>query len=178
MQQLDPKAVWLFFFSFIMRWVIVFAGLGFYFSLALSPLADVTDSELSLSTIFLNLFGWIFGLIILLLLISWFWAKLSYRYYRYELKEEGFRKESGVIYKKYVTIPYDRIQNVDINRGILARLLGLSDLNIQTAGAGVATPRFGGAGAEGRLPGLSMQAAEQVRDELINRARRSKNQGL
>ena len=126
----------------------------------------------------MNLFGWIFVLIVFLLLISWIWAKLSYKFYRYELKEEGFRKESGVIYKKSVTIPYDRIQNVDINRGILARLLGLSDLNIQTAGAGVVTPRFGGPGAEGRLPGLSMQVAEQVRDELINRARRSKNQGL
>ena len=79
-----------------------------------------------------------------------------------------------------MTIPYDRIQNVDIYRGILARLLGLSDLNIQTAGMSAIINRYGvsGGGAEGRLPALSREVAEQLRDELIQRARQSKNQGL
>ena len=85
-----------------------------------------------------------------------------------------------MIYKKYVTIPYDRIQNVDIHRGILARLLGLSDLNIQTAGFSATVGRYGvgGASAEGRLPGTSREVSEQLRDELIQRSRQSKNQGL
>ncbi len=108
----------------------------------------------------------------LLLILSYIWARLSYRFYRYELRDNGFRKESGVIYKSYVTIPYDRIQNVDVYRGILARMLGLSDLHIQTAGAGTML-------GEGRLPGLSHEVAEQLRDELINRSRASRTgQGL
>ena len=114
-------------------------------------------------------------------LVSCFvWAKLTYHFYRYELLDTGFRKESGVIYKKYVTIPYGRIQNVDINRGILARILGLSDLNIQTAGASATVSRYGlmGAGGEGRLPAVSMATGEQLRDELIQRTLQSKNQGL
>lgn len=114
-----------------------------------------------------------FGILVFVsLILAFIWSKLTYRFYRYELTEAGFRKELGVIYKKYVTIPYDRIQNVDIYRGILARMLGLSDLNIQTAGAS------GAIGAEGRLPGLSREVAEQVRDELIKRARQSKGQGV
>ncbi len=88
----------------------------------------------------------------------------------------GFRKELGVIWKRYVTIPYDRIQNVDIYRGVIARLLGLSDLNIQTAGATFGSGRS--AFSEGRLLGLSRDIAEKLRDELILRARHSKNQGL
>ncbi len=124
-----------------------------------------------------NLFGFLglWWLIIpAFLIISLVWAKLTVHFYRYELTDAGFRKELGVIYKKYVTVPYDRIQNVDINRGILDRLLGLSSLMIQTAGAS-----SGVAGAtEGVLPGLSREVAEQLRDELIARARQSKNQGL
>jgi len=83
------------------------------------------------------LFGflvWLWVLIPISLIIFWIWAKLAYHFYRYELREDGFRKELGVIWKKYITIPYDRIQNVDIYRGVIAPILGLSDLNIQTAG--------------------------------------------
>ena len=88
-----------------------------------------------------------------------------------------------MIWKKYVTIPYERIQNVDIHRGLIARLLGLSDLNIQTAGASTMVYRGrggGGFGAEGRLPGISCEIAEQLRDELVKRSRqfRTINQGL
>ena len=119
-------------------------------------------------------------ILLILILLLYVWARLSYRFYRYELTEDGFKKELGVIYKKYVTIPYERIQNVDIYRGILARILGLSDLNIQTAGASAQVNRHGvfGAGAEGRLPGLLHEDAEKLRDELIRRAKHSENRGL
>ncbi len=126
------------------------------------------------------------GGLLIFLIITGFWiflihicAKLSYKNYKYELTEDGFRKELGVLRKKYVTIPYERIQNVDIYRSIIARILGLSDLNIQTAGASGYPGGGRGYGAEGRLPGLSKEDAEQVRDELIHRAKNpGSNQGL
>ena len=174
MKQLDPKAVWLFFFSFTLRWSIVLIFLSFWLLVSFSEINDNGD-EFSFG--FLK---WLWVIIPAFLLLCFIWAKLTYHFYRYELTDAGFRKELGVIYKKYVTIPYDRIQNVDIYRGILARILGLSDLNIQTAGASVTMGRYGamGIGAEGRLPALSREIAEQLRDELIQRARQSKNQGL
>ena len=79
------------------------------------------------------------------------------------------RQILGVINKKYVSIPYSRIQNVDINRGLLERMFGLSTLKIQTAGAS-ATTSLGSRGAEGVLPGLSQEVAEQLRGELIARS--------
>ena len=163
-RQLDPKAVWLFFFHLAFVFLLFAIWIGF-----IVALPDTTKEALGI------------GLVILLgaLVIAFIWAKLTYRFYRYELTEEGFRKELGVIFKKYVTIPYDRIQNIDIYRGILARILGLSDLNIQTAGMSATVGRFGGgAGSEGRLPGLSRENAEQLRSELIHRARQTRNQGL
>lgn len=178
MKQLDPKAVWLFFISLIFRWFVVLLIPAFYLMLLLpaffaSP--NATDTPVSFGFLW-----WLLLIIPALLIFFFIWARLTYRFYRYELMHDGFRKELGVIWKKYVTIPYERIQNVDIYRGIVARILGLSDLHIQTAGASAQYSRYGASGlsAEGRLPGLSRQAAEQIRDELIRRAKGSKNQGL
>lgn len=174
MKQLDPKAVWLFFIGSILRWFIFIVIFVIYGVVILSNL----DKGAPLFG-FLN---WLWIIIPGLLIFFWIWAKLTYHFYRYELREDGFRKELGVIWKKYVTIPYDRIQNVDIYRGVIARILGLSDLNIQTAGASAQVSRYGawGLGAEGRLPGLSREVAEQLRDELVKRAKQSRptNQGL
>jgi membrane protein YdbS with pleckstrin-like domain len=125
--------------------------------------------------------GW--GTLFLLLLLipipylafCYFWAGLSYRFWQYELTENALRIEKGVIFKKYISIPYERIQNVDIYRGILARLLGLSDLQVQTAG-------YSGYGkhgmmTEGRLPGLDTKVAEELRDKLVGKIKGTK-QGL
>ena len=174
MKQLDPKAVWLFFINFVLLLSVPIIILSLSL---LKGLAEDFDRGVEFSFVYL----WLWIIIpVIFIILCFVWAKLTYHFYRYELLDTGFRKESGVIYKKYVTIPYDRIQNVDINRGILARILGLSDINIQTAGASATVSRYGvmGGGAEGRLPGVSMAVGEQLRDELIQRARQPKNQGL
>ena len=174
MRQLDSKYVWWLFISLVLRWFILIIALVIYGASSLLDL--ITDVTI------VGLLSWLWIIIPVLLVFFWIWAKLTFYFYRYELREDGFRKELGIIWKKYVTIPYDRIQNVDIYRGLIARILGLSDLNIQTAGASAQVSPYGswGAGAEGRLPGLSREVAEQLRDELVRRARqsRSTNQGL
>ncbi len=177
MKQLDPKAVWLFFFSFVLRSLI---PMIFFSTSGVAFLGNFFDNVNNNSEFSFDYLHWFWVIIPVFLVLCFVWAKLTYHYYRYELLDVGFRKESGVIYKKYVTIPYDRIQNVDINRGILARILGLSDLNIQTAGASAAVSSYGiiGVGAEGRLPAVSVEVAELIRDELVQRARQSRNQGL
>ncbi|MFA6273382.1 MAG: PH domain-containing protein [Candidatus Paceibacterota bacterium] len=179
MKQLDPKAVWFFFFSFVLRSFVPIIFLSIWSSAFLGGFL-VKESLNNSSEFSFGFLNWLWVVIPVYLILCFIWAKLTYRFYRYELIDTGFRKESGVIYKKYVTIPYDRIQNVDIHRGILARLLGLSDLNIQTAGFSATVGRYGvgGVSAEGRLPATSREVAEQLRDELIQRARQSKNQGL
>ncbi len=172
MQKLDPKVVIIFWLQLFTR--MIFYGVVLLALVGAPILAELQDGAGGsfLDRAFVSWRFWLLVFFLGVMLFSYLWAKLSYYFYRYELREDGFRKEYGVIWKKYVTIPYDRIQNVDIYRGLIARLLGLSDLNIQTAGAGM--PQFG----EGRLPGLSREVAEQMRDELIKRARSSRSQGL
>lgn len=94
------------------------------------------------------------------------WAYLVYHFYRYEVREDEFRQEYGVLNKKYTSIPYHRIQNVDLNRNLLERILGLSEIQIHTAGESSVS-------SEGRLPGLEPDTAEALRERLLDTARRT-----
>ena len=157
MKQLDPKYVW----QYLMKGLLVLPFLPIIGIFSLTDIADFlykyVGFSLKASWVVLCVFVFVFVFVV------WILAKLTYRFYRYELREEGFRKESGIVWKKYHTIPYGRIQNVDIYRGISDRILGLSYIFIQTAGR--SNPYF----QEGKIPGLSIKMAEQLRDELIQR---------
>ena len=173
MEKLDSKAVWIFFFRFLGVGLVLALILGWFFA--------------SLAGVFEFGFGWWIIILILLVVIwilgSYGWAKLYYNAYKFELTEEVFKKEKGVIWKKYISIPYGRIQNIDIHRGILVRILGLSDLMIQTAGyagayrggGGLLLGGLGGREPEGRLPALSKERAEEIREELIRKAKGTKS---
>lgn len=185
MKQLDPKATWLFFINsignaFLLFLPLIFMGVMLLISLnkgnreyTFNP-GGTTPAEQFYDRYSSGIIDWFWIVIVIFIVISFIWAKLTNYFYKYELTDLGFKKELGVIYKQYVTIPYDRIQNVDIYRGIWARILGLSDLNIQTAGSGTVVIT-----GEGRLPGLSKETAEALRDELVKRSLESRRgQGL
>lgn len=163
MQKLPSQSVRLFFLQYFFIWILPYLFLNGVFFLGQAA-EEINISYALIASLSISVF-------LILLAFSYMWSRLTVHYYRYELTDMGFKKESGVIFKQYVTIPYNRIQNVDIYRGILARLLGLSDLQIQTAGTSASMGKYGmaGTGAEGRLPGLFKEEAEKIRDELIRR---------
>lgn len=147
MQKLHPLALWLFILRSI-GGIVFLSVLGWYL---------VNNNYISLPTAIIG--------VVLIAIFYIIFAILSFNNYRYELTSEGFKQEYGVIYKRYVTIPYERIQNIDVHQGILARLIGLADLQIQTAGASAYSM------AEGRLPGVSLSDAQRLREELLTRMR-------
>ncbi len=164
---LDSKTIWLFFIgNFLKLFVTLPLVLGFALIWwtakfqnqinGLDKLGDVTMFTPSNIILIYFLFTAI---------LSYLLAKLTYANWKYEITKDALRIEKGIIWKKYVSIPYEKIQNVDILRGVFARLLRLSDVQVQTAGlSGVAL-------MEGRLPGLDIMVAEQVRDDLIKRSK-------
>lgn len=147
MQKLHPKTKWLFFIRYVFSTIILAA-----FVVPIGAAAG----------------GGVVAIIaaVLLLVGTYVAALLSYNCYGYELADDAFKKEFGVIMRRNTSIPYERIQNVDIIRGLLSRMLGLADLNVQTAGGSSYGMR-----SEGRLPGLSKQDAIAMQTELLARAR-------
>lgn len=193
-EELHPHAVWLFVmrsFSYLIA-TIFFLG-TFAAGLIFEMIEDGVDVEAESIFGFLIKNFWLFVILGGVLCIGAIvWAFLLHKSYKFQLKENIFQKEYGVIRKHYVSIPYSRIQNIDIRRGILARFLGLSSVYIQTAGYGAAAAgysRFGLFGifrgrirkrrreSEGLLPGLGIQKAIIIRDELIHRARAARSVG-
>ena len=92
----------------------------------------------------------------------------------YEITNEGVKIEQGIIWKRYTSIPYERVQNVGIERGIIARLFGFSTIQIETAGqSGYGSQggfylRFRHRGnkqykSEGYLPAIDIAQADEMR---------------
>ena len=75
----------------------------------------------------------------------------------YALRDDDLVFRRGIMWTRVVAVPYGRMQLVDINRGPLARAVGLSELKLVTAAAATGVT----------IPGLPEEAAEELRDQLV-----------
>lgn len=85
----------------------------------------------------------------------------------YQLREDDLLFRRGIMFQRFVAVPYGRMQLVDINRGPLARAVGLSELKLVTAAAA----------SNVTIPGLPEQEADELRDRLVSLAE-SRRAGL
>ena len=61
-------------------------------------------------------------------------ATLGFKKRKYAMREHDITYSHGYIVTKTVTLPYNRIQHIEITRSFLARKLGVSTLKIYSAG--------------------------------------------
>ena len=183
MEKLHPGAKWIFRIQGYFGSIPILIVLVYLISTIIT-LSSVFSGSFSITSLIKSgfVFVIIFIAIILIIIFSEIYARMAYNRWFYEFGHDGLKLERGIIWKRYSNIPYERIQNVDIHRGILARILGFSTLNIQTAGySGVYTRRGTyGAGSEGHIPAVSIEAAEKIRNFLIKKISKNNkgNQGL
>ena len=78
----------------------------------------------------------------------------------YALRADDLVFKRGIMWQRIVAVPYGRMQLVDINRGPLARAVGLSELKLVTAAASSGVV----------IPGLPEARAEELRDQLVTLA--------
>ncbi|MEK6859398.1 MAG: PH domain-containing protein [Nanoarchaeota archaeon] len=117
---------------------------------------------------------------IIIYIIALILIGIYYNNFLFDFRKDGIYIEKGIITKKYNTIPYSKIQNVDMRRTIFGLMFGFSELSIQTAGYSaniiVHTRRsmentrvntF--TTAEGYIPGLAPERAEQLREWLMKK---------
>lgn len=89
------------------------------------------------------------------------------RAYGYRLRQDDLLFRRGIMFQRFVSVPYGRMQLIDVNRGPLARALGLADLRFVTAAAATGVS----------IPGLADGDAEELRDRLVELAE-SRRAGL
>lgn len=75
----------------------------------------------------------------------------------YLLREDDLLFRRGIMFQRFVAVPFGRMQLVDITRGPLARSLGLAELKLVTAAASTGVV----------IPGLPLADAEELRDRLV-----------
>lgn len=75
----------------------------------------------------------------------------------YQLRDDDLLFRRGIMWQRFVAVPYGRMQLVDINRGPIARSLGLSELKFVTAAAAAGVT----------IPGLPEAEADELRDHLV-----------
>lgn len=166
MEQLHPGAKWLFRIQSYASFLVLFIfAVSMFF---------VNTVEKGLISNFVLIIVIIFIVCVLLAEIFVRWA---YRNWKYEFTSDSLKIEKGVIVKKYKSIPYERIQNVDITRGIIARIIGFSTIDIQTAGYSAYNAQGGAGRSEGHIPAVSIEGAEKIREFLMKKIT-GKKQGL
>jgi uncharacterized protein len=100
------------------------------------------------------------GFVVLWVLLLTWYHPARYRRWRWRLTDLAVELRYGVVTRSQETVPYFRIQQIDIVQGPLDRLLHLSTLQVTTASA---TGRAA-------LPGIAEGDAPGVRKELLARA--------
>ena len=162
MNQLHVGAKWLFRFNtyLIMLFLSIFLG---WFVVPIIYLAFTFLSGDLQSFSILGTILTVFIYLILIFVVGEIYSRMAYKRWFYEFSDDGLRLERGVIWKRYSNVPYERMQNIDVHRGIIARMFGFSSLMIQTAGYS-AQPH-----AEGYIPALDMNQAEQLRNFVMKK---------
>ncbi len=163
-KQLHPGAKWLFrlnsYFSLlillIVAWIFIFNRIGgTYFSISTA-----------------------LSIILLVIIFGEIYARLSYHFWMYEFTTDNLKIERGIIWKRYSNIPYARVQNVDVQRGVIARLLGFSSVNIQTAGYSAPMNNSSNLNAEGYIPAIDFNEAEKIREFVLKKISKRGKSGL
>jgi membrane protein YdbS with pleckstrin-like domain len=100
---------------------------------------------------------WVLGAIGVVFVVSLVLIPRRVRAIGYQLREDDLLFRRGILFQRFVAVPYGRMQLVDINRGPLSRALGLSELKFVTAAASTGVT----------IPGLPEADAEELRDRIV-----------
>jgi membrane protein YdbS with pleckstrin-like domain len=100
---------------------------------------------------------WVAGPIALITFIYMIFTPRRVRSIGYLLRDDDLLFRRGIMWQRFVAVPYGRMQLIDVNRGPVARAFGLSELKFVTASATTGVV----------LPGLPADEADRLRDHLV-----------
>lgn len=90
--------------------------------------------------------------------LAYRWPEIEHRHTRYRVDARGIEIRRGVVWRRVINVPRQRVQHTDVAQGPLERHFGLGTLIIFTAGTDH---------AKVDLPGLDHRRALAIRDHLL-----------
>lgn len=97
------------------------------------------------------------GIVLVITAIGLLITPRQARSFGYQLRHDDLVFRRGILWQRVVAVPYGRMQLVDITHGPLDRGFGIAQLKLVTAAASTGVT----------IPGLTQEAAEQLRDTLV-----------
>lgn len=141
-ESIEPKYIWILRMRFLLAPIV--PGLIYV-------LADM----------YMSTFWWItagYGVFLMGLFVV---QTLGFKRKGYAVREHDVNYRTGWFFRSTTSIPFNRIQHCELDRGPVERLFDLSTLKIFTAG---------GSGSDITIPGLKPEIAEQLRSFIIKTA--------
>jgi putative membrane protein len=80
-----------------------------------------------------NYYIYIFLIVGLIALVIW--SILSFLNFKFKIVDNHFMLKEGILTKKNVSIPFDKIQNINFKQNFIQQLIKTTQLEIETAGA-------------------------------------------
>lgn len=118
--------------------------LGLVFFLDSNELFEVSEFSFAIYIIITALFAVIFFLKI-----------ISFKTRKYIVREKDLSYKSGLLFKKLTTVPFNRIQHIEIDQGPFTRMFHLVSLSVFTAGD---------SSDDLKIRGLLKEEADQIND--------------
>ena len=88
-----------------------------------------------------------------------FLAFFGYQFWEFEIKENEIELKRGIFTKVITTVPFNRVQHIDLRQSFIERWFDLSSLYIYTAGT---------KGSDLAIPGLPKYYSENLKNYLKN----------
>ena len=101
----------------------------------------------------------IFGLLFLLIFLTYLYQCWYFESYFYDLTSDFIQIKKGPITPREITLPYERVQDVYVDQDLLDRIFGLYDVHLSSATIS--------SGIEAHIDGVEKQSAEGLRDVIL-----------
>lgn len=103
----------------------------------------------------------IIGVIIFLFTFISIISLLGFKHKAYALREHDVLYKSGLIFRKVIALPFNRIQHSEINQGPIERNFDLARLDVFTAG---------GTNSDLAIPGLLHEDAQSIKAFIMKKS--------
>jgi hypothetical protein len=103
---------------------------------------------------------------VIAIVIIMIWPLLSYSKKSYLVREHDILYQSGVIWKSFKALPFNRLQHIELSRSPVDRTLGLATLIFYTAG---------GSYGDLRINGFTDDVANKIREQILSIMKKETN---